>query len=136
MAAAAKNVVLLCDDESLLRQVVRKMLARHGFEVLEAGDGQHALELAGTHSGPIHLLLSDVCMPGLDGPSLAKQLQCVRPDVRVLFMTAYCKDLQVLKGHRVVHKPFALSDLVTTVNEVLAQPLTGVSNSRKARTAT
>jgi CheY-like chemotaxis protein len=136
MAADAERVVLLCDDESLLRQVVRRMLTRHGFEVLEASDGLHALELAETHSGPIHLLLSDVCMPGLDGPSLAKQLQRVRPDIRVLFMTAYCNHSEALDGHPVLHKPFALNNLITTVNEVLTQPLTAVRPNLKALTAT
>lgn len=77
------------------------------------------MEVSEAHIGPIHLLLSDVMMPGLDGPHLAEQLRAVRPDVHVIFMSAYCSDLQVFEGCRLVQKPFVPDFLVKTIRDAL-----------------
>jgi CheY-like chemotaxis protein len=73
------ETILLCDDEVGIRRLVSTILGMYGYHVLEARSGKHAMLIAEAHSGPIHLLLSDVLMPDLDGPGLAEQLRAVRP---------------------------------------------------------
>lgn len=113
------ETILLCDDEHSVRRLVCILLTRRGYQVLEAQNGKHAMEVAEAHKGPIHLLLSDVTMPELDGPSLAEQLRAVRPDVRVVFMSAnWVSD----GGCPFVQKPFLPSALMRTVRDALAHP--------------
>ena len=115
--------ILLCDDDYSVRNFICTILTRCGYRVLEAQNGRHAMEVAGAHTGPIHLLLSDVMMPELDGPDLAEQLRTVRPDVRVIFMSAFSGGLLAsLDGCPFVEKPFAPGALVTTIRDALAQP--------------
>ena len=113
------ETILLCDDEGGIRRLVSTILGRHGYHVLEAKSGKHAMVVAEAHSGPIHLLLSDVLMPELDGPGLAEQLQAVRPDVRVIFMSAEWVPDGVCPF---VQKPFLPSALMRTIRDALAQP--------------
>jgi two-component system, cell cycle sensor histidine kinase and response regulator CckA len=113
------ETILLCDDEHSVRRLVCILLTRRGYQVLEAQNGKHAMEVAEAHKGPIHLLLSDVTMPELDGPSLAEQLRAVRPDVRVVFMSAdWVSDGRC----PFVQKPFLPSALMRTVRDALAHP--------------
>jgi two-component system cell cycle sensor histidine kinase/response regulator CckA len=114
------ETILLCDDEGGIRRLLRTILARQGYHVLEAKSGKHAMMVAEAHVGPIHLLLSDVLMPELDGPGLAEQLQAVRPDVRVVFMSAEWVPEGV---YPFVQKPFLPSALMSTIRDALAQPL-------------
>jgi CheY-like chemotaxis protein len=82
-----------------------------------------ALEIAQAHDGPIHLLLSDVMMPELDGPNLAQQLRAVRPNVRVIFMSGYSAELLLSYSEcGFIQKPCLPSALVRTVGEALALP--------------
>jgi two-component system, cell cycle sensor histidine kinase and response regulator CckA len=113
------KTILLCDDEPAIRSLVRKMLERRGFRVLEASDGLDAMELAKPYPGPIHVLLSDLVMPKLDGPSLAKRLLAIRPDVRVIFMTGYYTHVLDLEGYPIVQKPFTPGALLATVDGML-----------------
>jgi len=113
------ETILLCDDERGIRRLVRTILTRHGYQVLEAQNGKHAMVVAEAHSGPIHLLLSDVLMPELDGPGLAEQLRELRPDVRVVFMSAEWVPEGVFPF---VQKPFLPGALMSTIRDVLAQP--------------
>lgn len=117
------ETILLCDDEHSVRRLVRTLLTRHGYQVLEAQNGKRALEVAETHSGVIHLLLSDVMMPELNGPDLAEQLRAVRPDVRVIFMSAGFTNglLASLDGCPLLQKPFDRSMLLEAVGDSLAQ---------------
>ena len=118
-----KETILLRDDDEAICRFLRTLLTLHGYQVLEAHDGKRALEVAETHDGPIHLLLSDVMMPELDGPSLAEQLKVVRPDVRVIFISAFSDGLvELLNGCPLVQKPFAGSALLKTVGDSLALP--------------
>ena len=122
-AAPETATILLCDDEYSVRHFIRTILTRCGYRVLEAQNGRHAMEVAAAHTGSIHLLLSDVMMPELDGPGLAEQLRAVRPEVRVIFMSAFSDGLLAsLDGCPFVEKPFAPGALVTTIRDVLAQP--------------
>jgi len=113
------ETILLCDDERGIRRLLRTILTRHGYQVLEAQNGKHAMVVAEAHTGPIHLLLSDVLMPELDGPGLAEQLRAVRPDVRVIFMSAEWVPDGVFPF---VQKPFLPSALMRTIRNALAQP--------------
>jgi CheY-like chemotaxis protein len=85
----SRPTVLLAEDEPALRRLVVLMLQEHGYEVLEAANGGEALELAERHDGPVELLLTDVVMPAITGPELAKRLRGVRPGINVLFMSGY-----------------------------------------------
>ena len=118
------ETILLCDDEPSIRSLVRRLFTRHGYQVLEAQNGKHALEVAKSYHGIIHLLLTDVMMPELNGPDLAEQLRAVRPDVRVIFMSADFTDglLSSVDGCPLVQKPFDLTTLLEVVDDSLAQP--------------
>ena len=113
------ETILLCDDEGGVRRLVSTILGRHGYHVLEAKNGKHAMVVAQAHVGPIHLLLSDVLMPELDGPGLAEQLRAVHPDVRVVFMSAEWVPDGVFPF---VQKPFLPGMLMSTIRDALAQP--------------
>jgi two-component system, cell cycle sensor histidine kinase and response regulator CckA len=125
--APTNAVVLLVDDHSAVRGLIRLALENRGYTVLSATDGQQALELAQQFEGPIHLLLSDIDMPHLDGIQLAKHIQEQRPETKLLYMSgsADFKDLPVLR------KPFALEALERAVTEILddAAPPKGASGS-------
>jgi DNA-binding response OmpR family regulator len=90
---------------------------------LVAENGKRALEIAKAHDGPIHLLLSDVMMPELDGPNLADQLRAVRPSVRVIFMSGYSAELLLSYSEcGFIQKPCLPSAIVRTVGDALALP--------------
>jgi two-component system, cell cycle sensor histidine kinase and response regulator CckA len=112
--------VLLVEDEPSVRTVAREVLRREGYEVLVAGRGDEALDVAARHPRPIHLLLSDVVMPGLSGRDLWDRFSASRPDAKVLFMSGYIDDAVV--RHRIrdaglpfLQKPFSLVALADAV---------------------
>ena len=118
-----KRTILLAEDQQAVRHLCFTILTRHGYQVLVANDGNHALEVAEAHPGPIHLLLSDVMMPGLDGPGLAQRILAVRPDTRVVLMSAYSEEmLPLLDGVPFLRKPFRSAALVQAIGEALAHP--------------
>ncbi len=117
------TTILVVDDEPGIRDVVTKILTRAGYEVLVAADGHSALELAGRHPGRIDLLLTDVTMPGMSGPELARTLTIARPAIRVMFMSGYAESPAGKGGEPegpVVLKPFNRTELVEAVRGVLA----------------
>src|SRR5213594_275507 len=89
---AGDGKVLVVKDEAPVRNVARQVLERHGYTVLEASSAEAALDIATRYSGTIHLLLTDVVMPGLNGRELASRLADLRPDARVIFMSGYTDD--------------------------------------------
>jgi two-component system, cell cycle sensor histidine kinase and response regulator CckA len=119
------QTVLVLEDEPALRQLVRTLLEGGGYTVLVAEGVATALALAERHPSPIHLLLTDVVMPGLSGPEAAVCLLAVRPEARVLYMSGYAGDPI---GHRgllpagapLLVKPFTEASLLRMVREVLA----------------
>ncbi len=125
--AAAKRgteTVLLAEDEAPVRAVARQVLERHGYTVLEAPSAEAALDVARHYSGAIHLLLTDVVMPGMSGHDLAKRLAALRPEVRVVYMSGYTDDAitrhGVLEpGLAFVQKPFTPDAIARKVREVL-----------------
>ena len=121
------ETVLLAEDEETVRSLAREVLRGAGYTVLEAGNGEEALRVAGSYSGPIHLLLTDVIMPRLGGPELARRLQPLRPDLRVLFMSGYTDGDISSYGSlgsetALLQKPFQPIVLARRVREVLEAP--------------
>jgi DNA-binding response OmpR family regulator len=110
--------VLLADDEAGIRHLVGPVLRDRGFTVLEAADGADALAIADRDTGPIHLLLTDWCMPGLNGSELISRLGSRHPAMAVLVMSG---DTDLEDGARgpILRKPFHLQELVSAVNQAL-----------------
>jgi two-component system cell cycle sensor histidine kinase/response regulator CckA len=122
------ELVLLVEDNSVVRGLVRKALRRHGYRVVEAASGEQALTLAETVRGPIDLILSDVVMPGMQGPELVAQLKVTRPQSKVLFMSGYPADA-FSKGREGagptgewLQKPFTTGRLLQRVRDLLDAP--------------
>lgn len=124
------ETVLLVEDEASVRQASRQFLARSGYEVLEACDGEDALRVSREHRGAIHLMVTDVVMPKMGGPRLAERLAEERPDMKVLFVSGYAEKTVLQHGKidvatRFLQKPFSLKALARKVREVL-----GVASER------
>jgi PAS domain S-box-containing protein len=122
--ARGAETVLLVEDETRVRQLTSRILERHGYTVIEAESGELALERCTAHPGPIHLLLTDVVMPGLSGRETADRVRELRPDIRVLYMSGYTDDevlRQGVRAHEVpfLQKPFTVEELTARVREVL-----------------
>jgi hypothetical protein len=118
------ETILVVEDEEEVRQLVREFLAGKGYTILEARDGTEAIQLAQQHRGPIHLLVTDVVMPGMSGGNLAQRLASLRPETKVIFMSGYTDDAIVQhsvleEGTDFLQKPFSLDALARTVREVL-----------------
>src|SRR6266498_3120647 len=92
------ETVLVVDDEAAVRSAVREILQPTGYLVLEAGSGEEALRICAGQEGPIHLLLTDVMMPGMSGPEVAQRLARMRPGMRVLYMSGYSDDTMIRHG--------------------------------------
>jgi PAS domain S-box-containing protein len=126
-AAPARETILIAEDEESVRTFLRQVLSSQGYTVLEAGDGRKAIELAKAHQGDIHLLITDVVMPGLGGRELAERLARRRPGLRILFISGYTDDSilhhGVLDGDTAfMNKPFAPHTLLRKVREILSVP--------------
>jgi PAS domain S-box-containing protein len=120
------ETVLVVEDEEAVRRIARRLLTQHGYTVLEAKSAEDGLELLETIAEPVHLLLSDVVLPGIGGREFASLAQHLRPDLRVLFMTGYTDDAhlrRLLEDQRVavIHKPFHRDTLLEKVRQVLSQ---------------
>ena len=121
------ETVLLVEDEPAVRQFARRALESSGYCVLAAADGAEAMASAVGHAGPIHVLVTDVVMPGMGGPELARRLSQQRPTLRVLFCSGYTDDASVREGVReagtaFLQKPFSPEELIRKVREVLSTP--------------
>jgi two-component system, cell cycle sensor histidine kinase and response regulator CckA len=118
------ETILLTEDAPALRGTARQILERYGYNVLEAPNGKEALTLASSRPGPIHLLLTDVVMPGMSGRELAERFTAQRPEVKVLYMSGYTDDAVVRHGVlrpgiAYLQKPFTPDALARKVREVL-----------------
>jgi PAS domain S-box-containing protein len=120
----SSETILLAEDSDPLRKLAKSLLEGHGFEVLAAQNGEEALGLAKQHPGRIHLLLTDVVMPGINGRVLAERLLVTRPDTKILYMSGYTDSF--IAGHGVLdqstnllYKPFSEEKLIERVRSVL-----------------
>ncbi|HTB19138.1 MAG TPA: response regulator [Bryobacteraceae bacterium] len=124
--AAPLATILVVEDEAGIRALVRKILRRQGYEVLEAANGQDALALCREHGQRVELLITDVLMPQMGGRELVERLQTQGHDMKVLYVSGYTDDATVYSGDlpagtAFLQKPFTLGSLLDKVKEVLAK---------------
>jgi len=127
--AAAKSspgseTVLVVEDESTVRNLVRLVLARNGYRVLEAVNGKQALELSQHHRGEIPLMITDVVMPEIGGQQLAQELAALRPRMKVLYVSGYTENAMMRQGIldseiAFLQKPFTMEALLQRVRQLL-----------------
>ncbi|MGD0403221.1 MAG: PAS domain S-box protein [Candidatus Acidiferrales bacterium] len=118
------ETILLVEDEKGVRELAREYLEMSGYTVIEAEDGHTALELAAMHAGTIHLLMTDVVMPGISGRELAERAKLIRPKIKVLYMSGYTDQAVVHHGILemdavLLQKPFTMTTLSTKLREIL-----------------
>ncbi|HEY1612209.1 MAG TPA: ATP-binding protein [Rhizomicrobium sp.] len=120
-----QDTILLVEDEEAVRSFAARALKLRGYHVLEAAGGEEALELVKLHAGAIHLLITDVVMPNMDGPTLVRAVKRLRPDMAVIFMSGYAEE--AFRRHdenaaelHFLPKPFGLKQLAAKVKDVLS----------------
>ena len=118
------ETILVVEDDKSVRNLTRKALKEYGYSVIEAQNGEDALKVSEAHEGPIHLMITDVVMPGMNGRELAERLQPHRPKTRVLYMSGYADDAIVHHGVlepglSFIPKPFTPESLVNKARSVL-----------------
>ena len=129
---SGSETILVAEDEAGVRELACQFLRVKGYTVLEAKDGHEALEIATQHSGTIHLLLSDMVMPKMNGGELAGKLRAIRPQIKVAFMSGYSEFSRGEMGNEfplapVLQKPFSPATLVGIVREALMESTTDQS---------
>ncbi len=118
------ETVLVAEDNDPVRDVTLKILDQFGYRTLEARDGEEAVRVSRDFEGEIHLLLTDVIMPGMSGKELSERLQSMRPDMKVLYMSGYTENIIMQKGLlpadiHYIQKPFSLKGLASKVKETI-----------------
>ncbi len=118
------ETILLVEDEPSLLMLSTKMLEELGYRILAVGSSSEAIELAEKHAGEIHLLLTDVIMPEMNGWDLAQNILSLHPDMKVFFMSGYPANViahhgVLEEGVNFIHKPFSIQDMATKIREVL-----------------
>ncbi len=119
-----RGTVLLVEDEDAVRSFAARALGQRGYHVLEASTGTEALEVFNAHEGEVDLVVSDVVMPEMDGPTLLKELRQQRPDLKIIFMSGYAEDafrrnLTEKEDFMFLQKPFDLKQLAAAVKAAL-----------------
>jgi len=125
MPGAGGETILLVEDEPSLRELISDYLGNAGFTLVTAKNGSDGLAKAKAHAGPIHLVITDVVMPGMGGRELADQLKASHPETPVLFMSGYADDAAIQRviserADHYIEKPFELNSLARKVREVLS----------------
>jgi PAS domain S-box-containing protein len=121
-----RGTILLVEDEDAVRSFAARALGTRGYSVLEAAGGEAALELLHGHAGKIDMLISDVMMPGINGPSLVKAVRAERPEIKIILISGYAEDTFRKELSRegqdldFLPKPFTLKQLISKVKDVLA----------------
>jgi CheY-like chemotaxis protein len=126
------ETILLVDDEEPVQYVVREILERRGYRVLTACDGEAALKVSSDFQGPIHLLLTDIVMPRMNGLEMAKRMTADRPSIKILYISGYPDTVmldqgRVSSGRYFLRKPFSAATLARKVREVLDDSSTKIS---------
>jgi two-component system, cell cycle sensor histidine kinase and response regulator CckA len=125
--APGGETLLVVEDDGAIRAMVRRTLKRDGYIVLDATDGQNALDLASTYDKPIDLLLTDVVMPFIGGRELAERLLVTRPAMKIVYMSGYTDDVVLRRGLlragvTFIQKPFAPAALAAKLRNTLDNP--------------
>jgi signal transduction histidine kinase len=123
--APGSERILIVDDEKLVRTAARRVLVAAGYDVLEAENPESALRIAREDEGPIHLLLTDVVMPGMSGRAVADAVRFARPGLKVLYMSGYTDDAVARHGEagaEILEKPFTSDGLKRKVRQILDAP--------------
>ncbi len=120
-----QDTILLVEDEEAVRSFAARALKLRGYSVLEAAGGEEALEIVQNARAPIHLLITDVVMPNMDGPTLVRAVKRIRPEMAVIFMSGYAEEAfrrndEKAEDLHFLPKPFGLKQLAAKVKEVLA----------------
>ena len=125
---ANETVILLDEDEAVVRNLVRLMLSKEGYAVLTANDGQEALELCEKFKDPIHLLLTDMQMPRMNGLELAERIREQRPEIKIMIMSGQTAStiLEENTPDAFLGKPFIPPTLLRCVQRVLKSSFRGV----------
>ena len=118
------ETILLVEDEEVVRKLAVRILKRQDYTVLEGSDGNKAIDVCKQHKGPIHLLLTDVVMPGMSGRELAEHFKPIYPKMKVLYMSGYTDNAithhgVLEEGMNYLQKPFTIDGLARKVREVL-----------------
>jgi PAS domain S-box-containing protein len=135
---ASRETILVVEDEANLRRLTRQFLENQGYIVVEAADGTAAVQICVAHQGTIHLLLTDVIMPGMNGRELAQRVSEIRPNMKVLYMSGYTENAighngTLDAGITLLQKPFTLHALKAKVREVLDQSMLPLEVAMSAR---
>ena len=117
------ETVLVVDDDNNVRALIRETLKMKGYHVLEAQFNSGALMASGRHRGPIHLMIADVMMPGINGRELGRRLELLRPDMRILYISGYPKEVlldeNILEERSFfLQKPVSPETLLPKVREI------------------
>jgi len=118
------ETILLVEDEDIVREFTKDVLMQLGYNVLEASDPEEAINLCKDYDKDIHLILTDVVMPNMDGKKLYEEISTIRPSIKVLFMSGYTANAIAHKGvlengTQFIHKPFTMNSLAKKVREIL-----------------
>jgi len=124
--ARGKETILIVEDDAAVRSATRQFLQHGGYNVLEAGDGAQALATAQQHPGPIHLLVTDLMLPGGSGVSMGRQLASFRPEMKILYVSGYADHSMLHESlwsgkSALLRKPFAYQVLLQKVRALLDQ---------------
>ena len=122
--AEGAETILVVEDQPATAQITRILLESWGYRVLEAHSGEDAIRLFANDGDCIHLLLTDVIMPGITGPELAGELARMKPDLRVVFMSGYPSDQLNHPGAAFLPKPFNPASLSRMIRKELDRPAT------------
>ena len=118
-ALEGRETILVVEDQTDLRELITAWLLEHGYEVLDACDGSHALDVCASSDRTIDVVLTDVVMPRMSGPELVARLTKDHPGLRVIYMSGYTNDALGDQGFPYLRKPFPLADLALRLREVL-----------------
>jgi len=122
-----KETILIVDDNKLTRTAIMKMLNKWGYTLLEADSSKKAIEIFKSHGETIHLVLSDVVMPEINGPEMVKKLLKMQPSIKVVFMSGYAGDaivhddvFKILQTHAAfIEKPFTFEEIGLIIKQQL-----------------
>jgi CheY-like chemotaxis protein len=125
--------ILVVDNEESVRRVLRRVLEHDGHVVLEAADGESALQLIQQHTGSLELVITDLAMPGMGGRELAEVLSVCRPELRVLAMSGHPERLSPDRRLPLLGKPFTIESLREAVRSMRARPPAHLRDGREQR---